>query len=103
MFSKSSILIVVPTPNPIPPGVDGLCPIIVDSVIIVSVIVSIATSPITGAASFILKRSKSSIFIETLPNACLSESITPSILSLVPFIPVVFTMPLDKNSIFPSS
>ena len=41
----------MPTPRPSPPGVSGLCPIIVDSVMIVSVIVSIARPLITGVAS----------------------------------------------------
>ena len=43
---------VSPTPTPIPPGVAGLWPIMVDSVMMVSVMVSMATSPMTGAASF---------------------------------------------------
>jgi hypothetical protein len=42
---------VMPTPSPAPPGVFGLWPIMVDSVMMVSVMVSIATSPITGVAS----------------------------------------------------
>ena len=58
-----------PTPTPIPPGVEGLWPIIVDSVIIVSVIVSMATSPITGAASFILISESSSKFLPVFSNS----------------------------------
>ena len=38
-----------------------MCPIIVDSVMIVSVMVSIATSPITGAASLMRMESRSSM------------------------------------------
>ena len=52
---------VVPTPMPSPPGVAGLWPIIVDSVMIVSVMVSMATSPMTGAASLIRTSSRSAV------------------------------------------
>ena len=93
--SKVSNLIVLPIPTPNPPGVDGLCPIIVDSVIIVSVIVSIATSPITGAASLILTKSKSSKVKLAFFKAWFKEAITPLIFSL---IPVVGIIPLDRNS-----
>lgn len=56
---------VVPTPMPRPPGVDGLCPIMVDSVITVSVMVSIATSPMTGAASVDAHQFQ---FVQTTPS-----------------------------------
>ena len=46
--------------RPTPPGVEGLWPIMVDSVITVSVMVSIATSPMTGAASLMRTSSSSS-------------------------------------------
>ena len=68
-LSSWSIISDIPTPIPIPPGVLGLCPIIVDSVIIVSVIVSIATSPITGAASFTRTSSRSLMSSPTLSRA----------------------------------
>ena len=96
--SKVSNLIVLPIPTPNPPGVEGLCPIIVDSVIIVSVIVSIATSPITGAASLILTKSKSSKVKLAFFKAWFKEAITPLIFSSVPLIPVVGIIPLDRNS-----
>jgi len=41
-----------PSPNPYPPEVEGLWPIMADSVMMVSVMVSMAMSPITGVASF---------------------------------------------------
>ena len=69
-----------------------------DSVIIVSVIVSIATSPITGAASLILMESISFMFIPDSSAAIFNEWYTPLTFSLVPLIPVVATMPLDMNS-----
>jgi len=50
--TRSRMCIVRPTPSPMPPGETGLCPIIVDSVTRVSVMVSMAMSPITGVASF---------------------------------------------------
>ena len=49
--SNWSRAIVWPSPNPCPPGVEGLWPIIADSVMIVSVMVSMAISPMTGVAS----------------------------------------------------
>ena len=50
--SNWAMPIVWPRPNPCPPGVEGLWPIIADSVMIVSVMVSMAISPMTGVASF---------------------------------------------------
>ena len=75
----SSFVIIwdVPTPIPIPPGVLGLCPIMVDSVIIVSVIVSMATSPITGAASFTRTSSRSLMSSPTLSRALFRDWKTP--------------------------
>ncbi|CDA99083.1 unknown [Lachnospiraceae bacterium CAG:215] len=48
---RSSRRRIFPTACPAPAGVEGLCPIIDESVMIVSVSVSIAVSPMTGAAS----------------------------------------------------
>ena len=47
---KSLIAAVVPTANPTPPGVSGLCPIIADPITVVSLMVSIDKSLMTGAA-----------------------------------------------------
>ena len=50
-----------PTACPAPAGVDGLCPIMEESVITVSVSVSMAVSPMTGAASLRRTRSMSEV------------------------------------------
>ena len=88
---------VVPTPMPRPPGVEGLCPIIVDSVMIVSVMVSIATSPITGAASLMRMESRSSMRRPAAPRALVRDWNRPRMLALVPLMPVVGTMALDRK------
>ena len=66
---------VVPTPMPSPPGVAGLWPIIVDSVMIVSVMVSMATSPMTGAASLMRITSTWSMDLPALSSATLQGTL----------------------------
>ena len=69
----------------------------VDSVIMVSVIVSIATSPITGVASLMRTKSMSrSVRLADLISD-LRASMRPTIFSRVPLIPVVLAMAEDKN------
>ena len=87
--------IVVPTPSP--PGVDGLCPIIVDSVMIVSEIVSMATSPITGAASLMRIRSSSPSSRPALSRATVSPWKTPWVFWGVPLMPVVGIVAVARN------
>ena len=82
---------------------EGLCPIIVDSVMIVSVMVSIATSPITGAASLMRMESRSSMRRPALFRASVRERNRPRMLALVPLMPVVGTMALDRKSTCPSA
>ena len=75
-----------PTPNPLPPGVDGLCPIIVDSVMMVSVMVSMAISEITGVASFILIRLSSFMSMPAFFKASLKAILIPVIFEVVPLL-----------------
>ena len=69
----------------------------VDSVIIVSVIVSMATSPITGVASLMRTKSISrSVRLADLISD-LRASMRPMIFSRVPLIPVVLAIDEAKN------
>ena len=63
----------------------------------VSVSVSIAVSPMTGAASFSLTRSISDTSLPILPMASFSAERIPWIFERVPFVPVVFTEALDRK------
>jgi hypothetical protein len=87
--ASASIDTVVPTPRPCPPGVAGLCPIIVDSVMIVSVMVSMARPLITGVASFSSTRCTSSTRRPARSRAPRTAVSAPAALSGVPFTPVV--------------
>ena len=80
---------IVPTPSPCPPGVRGSCPIMVDSVMIVSVMVSIARSLMTGVASLSRTTSSSARLIPASPIACRTALATPSTFLTVPLMPVV--------------
>lgn len=88
---------VVPTPTPSPPGVEGLWPIMVDSVMIVSEMVSMATSPITGAASLIRMRSSCSSSRPAVWSAWVIAWNTPWVFCWVPLMPVVDTMADARN------
>jgi len=69
----------------------------VDSVMMVSVIVSIATSPITGVASLIRTKSISrSVRLADLISD-LRASMRPTIFSRVPLMPVVLAIAEDRN------
>ena len=81
--------LVYPTPSPNPPGEPGLCPIIVDSVMSVSVIVSIAMSPMTGVASFSRASSMSRMSSPAFWVATRSECTIPGMLPSVPLMPEV--------------
>ncbi|GAA0244083.1 hypothetical protein GCM10008922_01570 [Faecalicatena contorta] len=56
---------------------------------IVSVKVSIAVSPITGAASFSRIREMSLISLPILPMACFRAALMAWVFATVPFVPVV--------------
>ena len=86
-----------------PPGVEGLWPIMVDSVIIVSVMVSMATSPMTGAASFSRTSDRSFTSSPAFSRALVREWKTPLMFCRVPLMPVVGTVPLARNSSLPPS
>ena len=91
-FESPSNATVSPWPTPTPPGVEGLCPIMVDSVMIVSVTVSMATSPMTGAAR--LMRMRSTLEKSSRPHPALSRASeralrTPRTFCVVPLMPEV--------------
>ena len=79
----------VPTPRPRPPGVRGSWPIMVDSVMIVSVMVSIASPLMTGVASFNSTTSTAPSPIPACSAARVTTLTTPSTFLTVPLIPVV--------------
>ena len=83
---------------PSPPGVEGLWPIIVDSVMIVSVIVSMATSPITGAASLMRMSVRSPNSLPAEDRATCSACTTPYTFCRVPLMPVVGMIELARNA-----
>src|ERR687894_1670110 len=100
--SSSPIDRVVPTPRPSPPGVVGLCPIIVDSVMIVSVIVSMARPLITGVASFSSTVSTSPALRPARARAPRIAFRAPSVFSGVPLTPVVRVRSVPRWVIEPS-
>ena len=87
-----------------PPGVEGSWPIMVDSVMMVSVMVSMATSPMTGAASFKRTSARSFTSSPACSKARVKEWKMPLMFCRVPLIPVVGTVPLARySSLSPSS
>ena len=86
-----------------PPGVEGLWPIMVDSVMMVSVMVSMATSPITGAASLRRTSDRSPTSSPAFSKASAREWKMPLMFCRVPLMPVVGTVPLARNSSLPAS
>ena len=87
--ASSSRATVVPTPRPSPPGVSGLCPIIVDSVMIVSVIVSIASPLITGVASLSSTVASAAEGRPAASRARRTAVTAPAVFAGVPLTPVV--------------
>ena len=81
-----------------PAGVEGLWPIIEESVITVSVSVSIAVSPMTGAASFRRTKSMSEVSLPIRLIAIFNAFLTECTFSIVPFVPVVGQEALVKMS-----
>ncbi len=86
---RSASAVVVPTPSPTPPGVRGSWPIIVDSVMIVSVIVSIASPLMTGVASLSRTVPTSATSRPARRSAASTAASTPATLSTVPLTPLV--------------
>ena len=86
---RSASAVVTPTPRPAPPGVRGSWPIIVDSVMIVSVMVSIASPLITGVASLSRTVPTSATSCPARRSAASTAVTTPATLSTVPFTPLV--------------
>ena len=99
--SRSASATVTPTPRPSPPGVSGLCPIIVDSVMTVSVIVSIARPLMTGVASLSSTVSRSSTDRCAASKADRTAATAPAALAGVPFTPVVRVSDEASRSIVP--
>ena len=93
---------VLPTPSLSPPGVAGLCPIIVDSVMIVSVIVSMASPLITGVASLSSTVSTSPTRRPARSTAPRMAASAPAVLSGVPLTPVVLVRSVARWTIEPS-
>ena len=79
-----------------PPGVEGLWPIMVDSVMMVSVMVSMATSPMTGAASLRRTSDRSPPSSPAFSKASANEWKMPLMFCRVPLMPVVGTVPLGE-------
>ncbi len=77
-------------------------PIIEESVITVSVSVSIAVSPMTGAASFRRTKSMSEVSLPIRLIAIFNAFLTECTFSIVPFVPVVGQEALVRNVRLPS-
>ena len=87
--SRSSTDVVTPIPMPSPPGVLGSWPIIVDSVMMVSVIVSIASPLMTGVASLTrISRTSAGSTCDRRSTFATTWA-TPTAFLAVPFTPVV--------------